>query len=74
MTLKQVSKCMFQYKEEEKMAFNEMEIIREKQICIDSLVSYLFESVCNCDNEKLRKALEDCHCFDAETIDAYCEN
>ena len=56
------------------MNTKEMEIIREKQICIDSLVSYLFESVCHCDNEKLRKVLENCHCFDTETIDAYCEN
>lgn len=56
------------------MAFNEMEIISEKQLCLDSLISYLFENVCNCNNEKLRKVLEDCQCFDAETIDAYCEN
>lgn len=56
------------------MAFNEIEIIREKQICINSLISYLFENVCHCDNEKLRIALENCHCFDEETIDAYCED
>lgn len=56
------------------MAFNEMEIIEEKQSCIDSLVAYLFENICNCNNEKLHKVLEDCHCFDEETIDAYCED
>lgn len=56
------------------MDFNKMEIVREKQICIDSLVSYIFENMCHYDNEKLRKALKECHCFDKETIDAYCEN
>ena len=54
------------------MAFNDEEIIQSKNIIIDSLVTYIFENMCDSDNSKLRIALENCHCFDDETIEAYC--
>lgn len=48
--------------------------IKEKQICIDSLVTYIYENICNKDNEKLKEVLKDCHCFSDETIEAYCRD
>ena len=54
------------------MSFNYEEILKEKQIAIDSLVTYIFENVCEEDNNKLKEVLEQCMCFDQETIEAYC--
>ena len=56
------------------MAFNyeEIIIIKSKEIIIDSLVTYIFENMCNGDKSKLKIALENCNCFDDETIEAYC--
>ena len=52
--------------------FEEIINIKSKEIMIDRLVTYIFENKCDSDNYKLRIALENCHCFDDETIEAYC--
>lgn len=52
--------------------FEEIIIIKSKEIIIDSLVTYIFENMCNGDKSKLKIALEKCNCFDDETIEAYC--
>lgn len=52
------------------MAFDEMEIIQEKQITIDNLVTWIWE---HCPTEEdFRKALRHCN-IPEEDIDGYCE-